>query len=123
MLADFPPISAETGVWLHAAACRILTPVALGTGERDAVHAWIGRERARHRLTAAAVHHVQHPGGSPRLQGDLGEPVRGQWGLRRGFEDNGVAECQRRCHLPRRQHQRRIPGLIADTTPAGGYST
>ena len=27
--ADLPPISADTGVWLTAAAWRILTPVAL----------------------------------------------------------------------------------------------
>jgi hypothetical protein len=54
--------------------------------------------------------HVQHPLRQPRLERDLLQLDRGQRRQLGGLEDDTVAGCQRRRHLPGGDRQREVPG-------------
>ena len=76
---------------------------------RDADHVDLAVGDERLADLGVAGHHVEQPGGKPRLDGQLGKPQRR---ARRGgcrLQDDGIARGERGARLPDRHDEREIP--------------
>ena len=121
MFADLPPISADTGVWLRAAACRIFTPVALepvkvmrSTRESD-VNGPATASPPKPWTTFST------PGGRPASRASSANrwAVSGVCGA--GFSTTVLPKANAGAIFQVASISGAFHGLIADTTPAGGY--
>jgi len=77
-------------------------------GKGNAVHIHVQRQWAAG-FGAVTGHHVEHPGGNPRLHGQLGQAQRRQRRLFTGLEHHRVACRQRRGDLPGGHDHRVVP--------------
>jgi ParB family chromosome partitioning protein len=78
-------------------------------GDADLVDVHVQAERLAD-LLAHAVDDVEHAGRAARFHEQLGHKVGRQRRLLGRLQDHGVAGGERRRHLPRRHHQRVVPG-------------
>ncbi len=120
MLADLPPISAETGVWFAAAACRIFTPVAL-----DPVK--VMRSTRGSEVSGPATASppkpwttLSTPGGRPAASAICAKrlAVNGVCGA--GLRTTVLPKASAGAIFHVASISGAFHGLIADTTPAGG---
>ena len=70
-------------------------------------------------LVAETGDNVEHARWEPRFLEELGELQRESGGELRWLDDNSAAGGEGRCDLPTCQQQRRVPRVIAATTPTG----
>ena len=103
-----PPSSSVTRFRIrrqaHDLAARLRRP-----RERDLVDAGVLDEVGARRRTVAG-HDIQRTGREADLPCELCEPDRRQRGLRIGLQHDGAARRERRSELPRRHHERVVPG-------------
>ncbi len=108
MLELLPPSSSVTRFTWSAQPAMIFLPTAVEPVKHDLAHQRVGDEPlADH--AALAGDDRQHVLGQAGLEGELGDPDRGQRGELGGLEDDGVAGGQRRCHAPGQDRHREVP--------------
>ena len=120
-VADLPPSSSETRFTVSARTGEDRPADPRRAGEAHLADEWMGGERGAGRR-APPGHHLQHAVAQADRVGEAGELEAGEWRQLRRLEHDGVAGCQRRCHLPRGDEQREVPRRDRATTPIGSFT-